>query len=59
MLNPTSNERSEPVGKIIDRFFRDLGISDSSNLTSSDVASALFADLNCKPSTTLLLNEMQ
>ena len=54
MLIPTLKLRSEPVGKITERFFLDLGIFDSSaSLTSNDVASALFADLNCKPSTTL------
>ena len=38
MLKPTLNERSDPVGKIMDRFFRDFGIFDSSTLRSSEVA---------------------
>ena len=58
MLSPTLNDRSEPVGKMIDRFFRDLGMFDSSViLRSSEVAlpedkataSALLADFICSP----------
>ena len=55
ILIPTSNVRSEPVGKIIERFFRECGIFSSSLTASSEVVveigSALLADLNCKPLT--------
>ena len=37
---PTSKVRSDPVGKITDRFLRDLAMLLSSILTSSEVAEA-------------------
>ena len=40
---PTSKVRSDPVGKITDRFLRDLAMLLSSILTSSEVAEAVEA----------------